>query len=173
MYHRSYQINEPITVRITNESIEITSFPGFDRSISNKDIEKGEIRSMMYRNRRIGDFLKELRLIEGRNTGFPNAKKALKENGSGNLEFIMDEERRYLSVVIPVHESFLTKKDNSYEDRIIDLLRKEHLSLTELAIKMGYKGISAKLRDTVNSLIRQKRVFYVLDENNKKKLKAN
>ena len=173
VYHRSYQINEPITVRITNESIEITSFPGFDRSISNKDIEKGEIRSMMYRNRRIGDFLKELRLIEGRNTGFPNAKKALKENGSGNLEFIMDEERRYLSVVIPVHESFLTKKGNSYEDRIIDLLRKEHLSLTELAIKMGYKGISAKLRDTVNSLIRQKRVFYVLDENNKKKLKAN
>ena len=85
----------------------------------------------------------------------------------------MDEERRYLSVIIPVHESFLSKKDNSYEDRIIDLLRKEHLSLTELAIKMGYKGISAKLRDTVNNLIRQKRVFYVLDENNKKKLKAN
>ena len=45
--------------------------------------------------------------------------------------------------------------------------------LLSLFMKVFYKGISAKLRDTVNSLIRQKRVFYVLDENNKKKLKAN
>lgn len=27
VYHRSYQINEPITVRITPEGIEVTSFP--------------------------------------------------------------------------------------------------------------------------------------------------
>ena len=172
VYHRSYQINEPITVRITNESIEITSFPGFDRSISNQDIQKGEIRSRMYRNRRIGDFLKELKLIEGRNTGFPNAKKALRENGSSELSFIMDEDRSFLSVVIPVHDKFLDKKENTYENKILGILKQEELSLTELALKMGYKGISAKLRNSVNSLIRQKRVFYVLDDNNKKKLKT-
>lgn len=172
VYHRSYQINEPITVRITNESIEITSFPGFDRSISNQDIQKGEIRSRMYRNRRIGDFLKELKLIEGRNTGFPNAKKALRENGSNELSFIMDEDRSFLSVVIPVHDKFLDKKEDTYENKILGILKQEELSLTELALKMGYKGISAKLRNSVNSLIRQKRVFYVLDDNNKKKLKT-
>ncbi len=172
VYHRSYQINEPITVRITDESIEITSFPGFDRSISNQDIQKGEIRSRMYRNRRIGDFLKELKLIEGRNTGFPNAKKALRENGSNELSFIMDEDRSFLSVVIPVHDKFLDKKENTYENKILGILKQEELSLTELALTMGYKGISAKLRNSVNSLIRQKRVFYVLDDNNKKKLKT-
>ena len=172
VYHRSYQINEPITVRITNESIEITSFPGFDRSISDQDIQKGEIRSRMYRNRRIGDFLKELKLIEGRNTGFPNAKKALRENGSNELSFIMDEDRSFLSVVIPVHDKFLDKKEDTYENKILGILKQEELSLTELALKMGYKGISAKLRNSVNSLIRQKRVFYVLDDNNKKKLKT-
>ena len=172
VYHRSYQINEPITVRITNESIEITSFPGFDRSISNQDIQKGEIRSRMYRNRRIGDFLKELKLIEGRNTGFPNAKKALRENGSNELSFIMDEDRSFLSVVIPVHDKFLDKKEDTYENKILGILKQEELSLTELALKMGYKGISAKLRNSVNSLIRQKRVFYILDDNNKKKLKT-
>lgn len=172
VYHRSYQINEPITVRITNESIEITSFPGFDRSISNQDIQNGEIRSRMYRNRRIGDFLKELKLIEGRNTGFPNAKKALRENGSSELSFIMDEDRSFLSVVIPVHDKFLDKKEDTYENKILGILKQEELSLTELALKMGYKGISAKLRNSVNSLIRQKRVFYVLDDNNKKKLKT-
>ena len=68
VYHRSYQEKEPITVRITSESIEITSFPGFDRSISDKDIAELRIRARVYRNRRIGDFLKELKLIEGRNT---------------------------------------------------------------------------------------------------------
>lgn len=77
VYHRSYQINEPITVRITPQNIEITSFPGFDRSISDKSIAEYNIRARVYRNRRIGDFLKELKLIEGRNTGFPNAIKAL------------------------------------------------------------------------------------------------
>ena len=172
VYHHSYQINEPITVRITNKSIEITSFPGFDRSISDKDIQKGEIRSRIYRNRRIGDFLKELKLIEGRNTGFPNAQKALIENGSGELKFVMDEDRSFLSVIIPLHDKFLDKKEDSYEDKILTILKQEELSLTELAIKMGYKGISAKLRDSINNLIRQKRVFYCLDDNNKKKLKA-
>lgn len=43
------------------------------------------IRGRIYRNRRIGDFLKELKLIEGRNTGFPNALNALKKNGSDML----------------------------------------------------------------------------------------
>ncbi len=166
VYHRSYQINEPITVRVTKECMEIRSFLYFE------DIEKGEIRSRMYRNRRIGDFLKELKLIEGRNTGFPNAKKALMKNGSGELRFVMDENRSFLSVIIPVHEKFLDKKNDSYEKRILDILSKEELSLTELAIRMGYKGISAKLRNEVNNLLNQKRIFYCLDAGNKKKLKA-
>ena len=48
VYHRSYQEKEPITVRITSESIEITSFPGFDRSISDKDIAELRIRARVY-----------------------------------------------------------------------------------------------------------------------------
>ena len=83
----------------------------------------------------------------------------------------MDEDRSFLSVVIPVHDKFLDKKEDTYENKILGILKQEELSLTELALKMGYKGISAKLRNSVNSLIRQKRVFYVLDDNNKKKLK--
>ena len=40
------------------------------------------MRSRRYRNRRIGDFLKELHLIEGSNTGIPTAIKSIKENNS-------------------------------------------------------------------------------------------
>ena len=82
VYHKSYQIHEPITVRIEADKLEITSIPGPDKSISNEDIKQFNMRARRYRNRRIGDFLKELHLIEGRNTGIPTAIKAIKENGS-------------------------------------------------------------------------------------------
>ena len=36
VHHRSYQIGEPINVRITPTAMEITSFPGFDRSITDE-----------------------------------------------------------------------------------------------------------------------------------------
>lgn len=82
IYHKSYQIHEPVTVRIEADKIEITSSPGPDRSISDEDISKYQMRTRRYRNRRIGDFLKELHLVEGRNTGIPTAIKSIKENGS-------------------------------------------------------------------------------------------
>ena len=162
VYHRSYQIPEPITVRITPTCIEITSFPGFDRSISDEAIQRQEIRARAYRNRRIGDFLKELHLIEGRNTGFPNAKKALEGNGSGPLQFDMDPDRSYLAVTIPIHEHFAPnakkEKQIQYEQRILSCLQHQELDLTSLAKEMGYKGISEKLRATVESLLQQKQI---------------
>ena len=158
VYHRSYQINEPITVRITSESIEITSFPGFDISISDESIEKYQIRSRIYRNRRIGDFLKELKLIEGRNTGFPNAIQALRSNGSELPKFEMNPERDYLSVIIPIHKYFIPKskktdKSLAYQAKIKDILNIKPLSLSELAVAMGYKGITARLSRTVNEML--------------------
>ena len=39
VYHKAYTINEPITVRITPEELEITSFPGLDRSITDENIK--------------------------------------------------------------------------------------------------------------------------------------
>ncbi len=158
VYHRSYQVNEPITVRVTPEAMEITSYPGFDRSISDADIAGYKIRARVYRNRRIGDFLKELHLIEGRNTGFPTAFEALRRNGSALPTFGMDEQRSYLSVTIPVHPAFLPKRprgrrDDAYERRIREALAAGPLTLTELAHALGYKGISKKLSTAVDALV--------------------
>ena len=173
VYHRSYQINEPITVRIDPESIEITSFPGFDRSISDKDIAEQKIRARVYRNRRIGDFLKELKLIEGRNTGFPNAIKALSTNGSGALKFDMDENRGYLSVTIPIHPYFVRKsaiseKEQIYRKRIISALEEKPLSRNELAKVLGYKSISKKLSTTLDTLLAEKVLSRIVMGNNVK-----
>lgn len=171
VYHRSYQIHEPITVRITPTEIEITSHPGFDTSIQDKDIEKYEIRSRVYRNRRIGDFLKELHLIEGRNTGFPNAINALRKNGSPLFTIHSEPERSFLSIRLPIHPEFMRQngkieKEQAYIEQILSLIQKDPLTLTELAKSMGYKGISAKLRKTVQQLIAQGRLAYVVQGKN-------
>lgn len=158
VYHRSYQVNEPITVRVTPKSITITSFPGFDRSISDKSISEYDITSPIYRNRRIGDFLKELHLIEGRNTGYPTVLNALRDNGSPYPRFDMDDNRTYLTVTLPVHSYFWqenegSSKDLEYRERIFEALNGKKLSMNELAKAMGYKGITAKLSSAVEKML--------------------
>ena len=133
-----------------------TCHPGFDRSITDEKIARGDLRARTCRNRRIGDLLKELRLIEGRNTGFPMVRKALEENGSDPFIIDMDPERTYVSIIIPIHREFLTEKTNRkralYEELIEEHLSKRPLTPTELARAMGYRSISAKLSRTVKSM---------------------
>lgn len=167
VFHRSYQRQEPVTVRLEKNMIEITSTPGFDRSITDEAIKNYVLRGRIYRNRRIGDFLKELHLTEGRNTGFPNAFAALERNGSGKPQFLMNEERDYLSVIIPVHpyfESSMNKeKDEVYYEKIVSTLERA-MTLTQLARTMGYKGISRKLKKALEYLTRKGRVVSFIEE---------
>ncbi|WP_406042241.1 RNA-binding domain-containing protein [Succinimonas sp.] len=106
VFHRSYQEYEPVTIRIERDKIEITSVPGPDSSISDEDIRNYQMRARRYRNRRIGDFLKELQMAEGRNTGIPRAIKAIKANGSPLPMFLTDEDRTFFSVIVPIHPVF-------------------------------------------------------------------
>lgn len=168
VYHRSYQIHEPVTVMITPEQIEITSIPGPDRSITDEDIEHLTLVSKRYRNRRIGDFLKELKMVEGRNTGVPLMIRAMEENGSNPPFFKTDKERSYFSVLLPIHPTFLERSasaTSSVENRpkrktrealkllVIDALKRNgNLSTGELAIKLGYKKRTDTLRKVVQEL---------------------
>ena len=158
VYHRSYQIPEPITVRSTPDAMESTSFPGFDRSISQSQIDSFDLRCDRYRNRRIGDFLKELGLSEGRNTGFPKALAALEANGSAKPAFSMDEARGSLTVRLDDHPSFRPKsdvpsqKDLEYRERIKDALKGGPLSLSELSRSMGCKSIPRRLSVAIEKM---------------------
>ena len=80
--------------------MEITSLPGPDRTITDEDLKNYHLVSKRYRNRRIGDFLKELKLIEGRNTGIPTILRALKNNGSDAPIFETDEESDYKLTIV-------------------------------------------------------------------------
>lgn len=104
LYHRDYALYEPVTVTIEPDGISVTSVPGPDRSISQEAIERGmSLRSRRYRNRRLGDFLKELNLTEGRSTGIPTIQNALRDNGSSRAVITTDAQRGYMEVWIPVH----------------------------------------------------------------------
>lgn len=161
VYHRSYQIPEPITIRVTPEAMEITSFPGFDRSITQNQIASYNFRCDRYRNRRIGDFLKELGLCEGRNTGFPKALEALHSNGSAKPTFRMDETRGFLTVRLEVHPAFLPEppkpnpKEIEYQNKIREALVGGPLTLSELSRAMGYKSIPKRLSNTIEIMSSQ------------------
>lgn len=103
VYHRSYEVREPIEVRITPEELTILSYPGPDRSINMEQLRAGRAVSRRYRNRRIGEFLKELDLTEGRATGIPKIIRAMRENGSPAPLFETEDERTTFLVRLPVH----------------------------------------------------------------------
>jgi len=103
VYHRSYEEREPIEVRIGTEDLVVLSFPGPDRSIKMEDLRKGKAVSRRYRNRRIGEFLKELNLTEGRSTGVSKIINSMNKNGSPKPEFESDIDRTYFLIRLPIH----------------------------------------------------------------------
>ena len=68
VYHRSYDgIIEPTKVHLYPNRIEVISYPGPVPGIKLEQLNQGQVPSPVpARNRRIGEFLKELRLAEGR-----------------------------------------------------------------------------------------------------------
>ena len=107
LYHRDYQEREPVEITIEPDNISILSYAGPDRSISWEAIQKAErLKSRCYRNRRLGDYLKELRLSEGRATGIPTIQDELRKNGSELAKIETDEDRTYFLIEIPCREGF-------------------------------------------------------------------
>ena len=117
VYHRAYDIREPIEVRVEKEMIEIVSFPGPDRSVTKEGLKRYKVSNRRYRNRRIGEILKELHLTEGRNTGFGKILRALEENGSPKPEFETDDDHSYFISRLFVHEAFLRSGKKEREQK--------------------------------------------------------
>lgn len=64
-----------------------------------------------YRNWIIGEFFKELHLLEKQSTGIPTIFNELKKNGSPMPEFDTDDERNYLETTIKIRDGLETKVD--------------------------------------------------------------
>jgi len=99
VYHRSYDNQTTIEVSVFKDHIDILSFPGPIPPVSDNDLKKERVVVRSYRNRRIGDFLKELELTEGRSTGIPKIRTAMIDNGSPEPEFHTDDDRTHFLTI--------------------------------------------------------------------------
>ena len=108
-YHRSYEFPpEPVKVYIYPDRIEVISYPGPVPGIELRHFHSGEpVPPVPARNRRIGDFLKELRLAERRGSGIPKIQRRMRQNGSPEARFDFDEERTYFRVTLPINPRYL------------------------------------------------------------------
>ena len=85
---------------------DIISFPGPVPPLDKNKLKNLQFDVRQYRNRRVGEFLKELHLTEGRATGIPTILKSLRTNGSPDPVFETDDQRTYFKTVFYVHHEF-------------------------------------------------------------------
>ena len=136
------------------DRIEIVSYPGPDRSITDEGLRTYHVFNRRYRNRRIGEFLKEKHLTEGRNTGFRKILNALERNGSPNPIFETDPDRLSFATTLFIHPYFL--QHNARNEDINEEINEEiNIPLTEkeTLILIAIKRIpSISLASLVNEL---------------------
>ena len=133
LYHRAYDQHEPVEITVEPSGISILNCPGPDRSIPMSDIEKGDLlKSRRYRNRYLGDFLKELDLTEGRSTGVPTIQEKLAANGSPRATFEKTDDSLTFLIHIPVHAGC--------ENNLLSLANKSQLNGSEKTGTSSEKG---------------------------------
>jgi ATP-dependent DNA helicase RecG len=109
VYHRSYEGQpEPVKVYLYPDRMQIISYPGPVPGIEPQHLEPGgRVPPVPARNRRIGEFLKELRLAESRGTGIPRVFDSMARNGSPPPRYEFDAQRTYFSVTLPAHPEYV------------------------------------------------------------------
>lgn len=154
VYHRAYDVREPIEVRVEADKIEIVSYPGPVRSVTREQLKSYQIANRRYRNRRIGEFLKELKLTEGRNTGFKKILDAVKANGSPLPEFETDDNHSYFISRFFIHEAFLNETAGASDNVVAGVADSLVIENGDLRVKSG--GINNGATSNVSVLLNVK-----------------
>lgn len=124
------------------------------------DLQAGKAVSRRYRNRRIGEFLKELDLTEGRSTGLPKIFRKMTQNGSPKPIFETEEDCSYFLVRLPVHEAFyqpetldeeITPTVHQVTDQVTDQVKRllNALANEPLSVKTLLSSLSLLHRPTL------------------------
>jgi ATP-dependent DNA helicase RecG len=144
VYHRSYERKNPVEIQILPDKIEILSFPGPMPPVDKEMLKKERIVTREYRNRKLGGFLKELKLTEGRGTGLPIIYNSLEINGSPPPLFETDDDRSYFLSVIKVHPLTQQVDTQGTKDATQDVTKDKELLINSL------KDINTYLRFLVS-----------------------
>ena len=123
-----------------------------NHTIPMEAIREGKsLRSRRYRNRRLGEFLKELDLTEGRATGIPTVQEELEANGSPRATIETDEERTYFLIDIPCHPYF-AKKEIEIDTNGV---KEDAESGVKSGVKGGVKGGVKELSDIQEIIVKE------------------
>lgn len=151
VYHRGYaEPRHPIKVYLYPDRISVTSYPGPHPAVRREHFGPGGTvpPGIPARNRRVGEFLKDLRLAEARGTGIPKISRVLHENGSPppEFDFFSGEEEGYFTITLPIHPDHAHRLGmrlwrEGHEDAAVALLQRaaarqpEHAPLTAQLIE--------------------------------------
>ena len=142
VFHKSYREAEPVEIRVYVDSIQIINYPGLDRWIDLNKFASGRVRARKYRNRRIGEFLKEIDLTEKQGTGIPKILRELKQNGSTAPDFDMDKDRTYLNTIFHIRDGFALsdKMSDKMIDKMSDKLTIRTRNVLNLCTRICYNN---------------------------------
>lgn len=164
-------------MQIWPDKIEILSYPGPVPPVDAQILQhQKRIVAREYRNRRIGDFLKELKLTEGRGTGFPAIYRSMNINGSPEPKFETDKDCTYFLTVLPARinhgqESVLSndganaaletigkakgKNEGANEGAVSHIVEDVVNNIVNEAFKDGTSNMKAKAESLLNLMIKE------------------
>ena len=164
-YHRSYELHNPIEVNCFPDRIEVLSFPGPLPPVTKAMLKQRRIVARDYRNRRVGDFLKELKLTEGRATGFPTIHDSMQTNGSPKAVFETDDDYNYFLALLPVHSEFLTSAEQPIEKELQVLLYSlKPKKRSEILKKIGFSNHAKNYQRYIVPLIEKGWLAYTVPD---------
>lgn len=132
IYHKGYERENPVEIQIHSNKIEILNFPGPMPPVNQKMLKNKRVVAREYRNRKLGGFLKELKLTEGRGTGLPIIYNSLEINGSPPPIFETDDYRSYFLSIIKIHPLFHQIETNVTEDMTKDATKDKEINISSL-----------------------------------------
>ena len=174
IYHKSYAEEAPIEIQVFPDKITVLSYPGPMPPITNIDLQQRRVVSRAYRNRRIGDFLKELDLTEGKSTGFPIIRDAMAANGSPVPIFHTDKDQVLFMVTLPCHPELqgtksltkiLTKKGAKLTKQTIAQIFSESIDLQTLSdlLESDISEVGNEIRNKLSTQKLTKTLTKILD----------
>jgi ATP-dependent DNA helicase RecG len=154
VYHKSYDHQNPIEVNIRLDRVEIISYAGPMPPVNQEMLNSDRIIARDYRNSRLGDFLKEMDLTEGRSTGIPKIRYFMKRNGSPAPVFTTDADLNYFLVTLYPHPlADQEEARRQLEEQVTEQLQRilEVLSTSPLSTQQAMEKLGLRHRPTFNA----------------------
>lgn len=130
-YHRSYEDPRPNEIRIqkfgNDPHIAVLSYPGPMPPIDEQALAQFSILARNYRNLKLGEKLKELRLAEKYATGMPTILEAMIQNASPRPRLSVAD--THFMILLPIHPDTPIEQANNVVVESINLTSEQQESL--------------------------------------------